>query len=227
MTGMAIDTGTHSISIILNTENHGKFPKTGHICTLPNLSLISSTITITRNRDIHLLTRFGIVLVGKSQSSSHRNLCTNNSLPPKEIIFLGVKVHGTSLTLGHPSCISKQLCKNRSDVSSASKSNTMATIGGDPRILRRECSINSRSNSFLSIVKVAKSTDIACFVFIVACNFHSTHGVHEAEVRQQFILGHRDFIIGCSIQVMRLKGTSKVKRRRVGRQCPAATRKLG
>mmetsp|Transcript_14268 Transcript_14268/g.21430 ORF Transcript_14268/g.21430 Transcript_14268/m.21430 type:complete len:232 (-) Transcript_14268:294-989(-) len=178
MTGMTFNTSSHTKTIILNAENHGQLPQTGHIRTLPNLSLIRSSISIASNCNIHFLTRLSIVLIRKRQSSTNGNLRSNNPLPTEEIVFFGIKVHRTTLSLGHTSCVSKQLCKNGRYISSAGKSDTVTTIGCDPRVFLFESGVDSGSDSFLSVVEMAESTDVTGFVFVIACDFHSAHGVH-------------------------------------------------
>ncbi len=82
----------------------------------------------------------------------------------------------------------------------------MTTVGSDPGIFWIKGCVDPGGDGFLSIVEMAESADVFGFVFVVACDFHSTHGVHEAKVIEEFFLGHCNFIVGCCVEVMCLVG---------------------
>ena len=80
----------------------------------------------------------------------------------------------------------------------------MATVGCDPAVFRLEGSLDSSGDSFLTIVQVTKAANVSCFVFVIASDFHSSHGVHEFEVSDELFLRHGDFIVWGCVQVVSL-----------------------
>lgn len=64
----------------------------------------------------------------------------------------------------------------------------MTTVARNPRIIVRERVLNTRRYGFLSIVKMAKATNVTGLVLVVAGNLHTTHSVHEIKHGPQFIL---------------------------------------
>mmetsp|Transcript_12392 Transcript_12392/g.26782 ORF Transcript_12392/g.26782 Transcript_12392/m.26782 type:complete len:250 (-) Transcript_12392:157-906(-) len=98
---VAIDGGAHTVLVVLNTEDHWKFPQTGHVSALPDLSLIGGTVTVAANGDVHWLTWLDGVLVGECQSSAQGDLRTDNAGTSPKVSRLVVEMHGTALGLGH------------------------------------------------------------------------------------------------------------------------------
>ena len=87
----------------------------------------------------------------------------------------------------------------------------MAAVGGDPAIFRVEGGLDPRGHRFLAVVQVAKSANVSGLVFVVACDFHSAHGVHEFEVAEEFFLGHGDFVAGGAVESVRFEGAGEVE----------------
>ena len=51
---------------------------------------------------------------------------------------------------------------------------------------------------------MAESADVTCFVFVIAGDFHSAHGVHKTEMFHELIFGHGDFVVGGNVEVVHL-----------------------
>jgi hypothetical protein len=119
---------SHTILVILNAKDHGKFPEGGHVGRLPNLSLVGGTVSVTGNGDVHGLTRFGIVIVGKCEASSYGHLGTDNTVSTVEIPLLVVEVYGSTLGLAVSVLKSKQLGQDLGDRSTPDEGNTMASV---------------------------------------------------------------------------------------------------
>mmetsp|Transcript_12615 Transcript_12615/g.18395 ORF Transcript_12615/g.18395 Transcript_12615/m.18395 type:complete len:206 (+) Transcript_12615:475-1092(+) len=152
MTGVTVDGSSHTVAVVLNTENHGQLPQTGHIGRFPNLSLVGGTISIACNGDIHILTRLGVVFIGKGKSGTNGNLRTDNPLSTEEVILFRVEMHGSSLPLGHTPGIPEQLSEDGGDVASPGESDAVTTIGCDPGIFAVEGGLDSGGDGFLAVV---------------------------------------------------------------------------
>lgn len=92
-----------------------QLPEIRHVGGLPDLSLVGGTVSVTANGAIHGLTRFRLVLGRKGKSGTHGHLRTDDSLSSIKVSSLIIKVHGTSLTLGHAFNDAKEFTDNRRD----------------------------------------------------------------------------------------------------------------
>mmetsp|Transcript_25329 Transcript_25329/g.54493 ORF Transcript_25329/g.54493 Transcript_25329/m.54493 type:complete len:379 (-) Transcript_25329:188-1324(-) len=216
MRRVTIHTRSHTIVIILNTENHGQVPQTGHVGTLPNLSLVGCPVSVARNGHLHGLTGSGIVMVGKCESRPDRNLRPHNTLSSEKVVFLVVKVHGTTLAHSLPINVPEQLAQNAGDSSSSCQCGTMATITRNPRIFRFERRVDTRGDRLLSIVQVAKSANGTRLVFVIARDFHTAHGVHQLKVAEELFLGHFDGVVWCGVELVGFEGAGEVEGGDVG-----------
>mmetsp|Transcript_18095 Transcript_18095/g.25092 ORF Transcript_18095/g.25092 Transcript_18095/m.25092 type:complete len:253 (-) Transcript_18095:286-1044(-) len=197
--GMTINTGTHAVMVVFNAKNHGQFPQRRHVGGFPNLSLIGRTISVTGNGDIHGFARLGIVFIGKGQSVSDGYLGTDNSVSAVKVVFLVVKMHGSTLGRTETNGIAKQFAHHLRHRSTPGQGDAMASVGGNPGVGLFQRKLNSGSDGFLSIVQMTKSTNIAGLVFVVTGNFHTTHRVHQFKHLHQFVLGGGDGIFGFGI----------------------------
>mmetsp|Transcript_2041 Transcript_2041/g.4486 ORF Transcript_2041/g.4486 Transcript_2041/m.4486 type:complete len:309 (+) Transcript_2041:311-1237(+) len=182
MRRVTIHTSSHAVMVVLDTKDHGKLPQTGHIGRLPNLSLIGSSIPITRNGNLHRLARSGIIMISKRQPKPHGNLSPHNPLPTKEVMSLVIKMHRPSLPLRLSIHVSKQLSQNTRHGPSPCQRRTVTPIRRNPRVLRVKSRIDTGSHGLLPIVQVTKSANGTSLVFIITRDFHTTHGVHEFKV---------------------------------------------
>src|SRR5688572_18671333 len=95
LSGGAIHRCSHGIMIVFNNIDNRKPPQRGHIETLVNLPLISSTIPQIGQRYTPIVP----VSVGKSQACAEWHLSTNNAMPSIKILLLGEHMHRTTLAL--------------------------------------------------------------------------------------------------------------------------------
>mmetsp|Transcript_4613 Transcript_4613/g.6947 ORF Transcript_4613/g.6947 Transcript_4613/m.6947 type:complete len:242 (-) Transcript_4613:131-856(-) len=188
MRRVAIHTRSHTIMVVLNAENHGQIPQTGHVGTLPNLSLVRRPVTVTGNGDLHGRTRLGIVMIGECQPQTYGHLRPHNTLSTVEVVRLVVKVHGSTLTLSLAIYIAEQLRENALNRPPTGQRRTMAAVRGDPRISGFEGSIDAGGHCFLSIIQMAKSSNGTRLVFVIARDLHTAHGVHQFKVGKKLFL---------------------------------------
>lgn len=188
--GVAVDGGTHTVLVVLNAEDHRQFPQTGHVGRLPDLSLVGGTVTVTGDGHVHGLTGLGVVLVGKGQPSSERNLCTDDAGTTPEVPGLVVEVHRSALGLGHAAREAEQLADDLLDGAAAGQGDAMASVRGDPIVGRVEGGVDAGGDGLLAVVQVAEAADVLGLVLVVARDLHPAHGVHELEVLHELLLGH-------------------------------------
>mmetsp|Transcript_28048 Transcript_28048/g.39948 ORF Transcript_28048/g.39948 Transcript_28048/m.39948 type:complete len:392 (-) Transcript_28048:1159-2334(-) len=186
--GRAVRGRAHAVVVVLDGEHHRQAPQLAHVGGLPDLALVGGPVSVAGDGDGHLLALGGVVLGCEGQSCSYRHLSPNDALSSEKVVLLGIKVHRPTFPLRSALRISEKLRKNLLHSGSPQQRNTMAAIGGDPRILSTQCGMCSRCNSFLAIIKMTKSTNISGLVFSIIGNFHSPHSVHFFHITNQLIL---------------------------------------
>jgi len=67
----------------------------------------------------------------------------------------------------------------------------MVTVGCDQAVLTGHAGFTTRSNSLLTIVKMAEATDLSLLVELIAENLHAAHGSHLVKERAELILCDR------------------------------------
>lgn len=203
---MAILTRPHPVVVILNAEDHGKIPQTGHVGTLPNLSLIGRAVAVARDGHLHRLAGRGIVMVGKSKPKPDRDLRPHDALSAVEVALLVVKVHGPALALSGPPDVAEELGQDRGHRVPPRQCHAVTAVARDPRILGLERRIDAGGDGLLAIVEMAKSANRSRLVLVVARDLHTAHRVHQLEVLHEFILGHFDGVVGRRVEVVSFEG---------------------
>jgi len=87
----------------------------------------------------------------------------------------------------------------------------VTTIRGNPTVGFLKGALNAGSDGFLAVVQMAKASNVACLVFVVAGNFHASHRVHELEHAQEFVLGAFYRLTGLVIQVVHFETAFQVE----------------
>ena len=144
-----------------------QLPQSRHVGSLPDLSLIRGAVSIARNGNIHLFTRRRLVLVGKCQTRSHRDLRAFNTLTTKEIPILVVKVHAATLSFGVAINVTKQFSDNFGHATAANQGDAVTAVAGNPGVFLCKCPVNTRGNGLLPVVEMAETTNVAGLVFCV------------------------------------------------------------
>ena len=65
----------------------------------------------------------------------------------------------------------------------------MITVGGDEAIITSHTSLAAGSNSLLTVIQVAETTDFALLVQRIGEDLHSAHESHLVEQKSEFFLG--------------------------------------
>jgi hypothetical protein len=151
----------------LTPKQNRQVPQLRHIERLENLSLIASTITIQRNSRILV----PIVLMCERESSTDRNLCTDDTIATIEA--LGKHVHGASLAVRNAFTTTQELPDDRFDGCAAHEGEAVAAVGSDNIILLGEGVLNSNGNCFLACGEMAETADLLLFVKSVGGHFHT------------------------------------------------------
>src|SRR5690606_31877028 len=88
----ARDGSSHAVLVVLDQENSWQLPQRSHVCSLPDLTLVRSTVTVHGDTNVHLLARGGVVFVGESQAHTHGDLSADNARTTVEVVFLADKL---------------------------------------------------------------------------------------------------------------------------------------
>mmetsp|Transcript_36159 Transcript_36159/g.87272 ORF Transcript_36159/g.87272 Transcript_36159/m.87272 type:complete len:242 (-) Transcript_36159:96-821(-) len=207
---------SHTIVVILDAENHGKVPQTGHVGALPNLSLVGGAVTVAPDGHLHGLARSGVVVIRERQPKPDRDLRPHDALPAEKVVRLVVKVHGPSLALRLAADIAEELAQDARHRPPPRQRHTVTAVARDPRVLGIERRVDPRGHGLLAVVEVAESADRAGLVFVIAGDFHAAHGVHQFEVGEELVLGHVDRVVRRGFEVVSLEGSGQVEGRDVG-----------
>mmetsp|Transcript_34837 Transcript_34837/g.74253 ORF Transcript_34837/g.74253 Transcript_34837/m.74253 type:complete len:242 (-) Transcript_34837:148-873(-) len=197
--------------VIFNAKDHGQVPQTGHVGTLPNLSLVRCSIAIASDSDLHGLSRRGIVMISECQPQPHGHLRAHDALPAIKVVRLVVEVHGSALPLRLAANVAEQLGEYALDRPPAGQCRAVAAVRGDPRVFEVERRVDAGSHRLLPVVQVAKSANGARLVLVVARDFHTAHGVHEFEVGEELFLRHVNGVVRLRFDIVGLEGSRQVK----------------
>jgi hypothetical protein len=74
---------THTVKIVLTNVEHWKLPESSHVGSFIQLALVCSTISIHSNSYIRLF----LVLKSESETSSDRELSTNDTITSIEVVL--------------------------------------------------------------------------------------------------------------------------------------------
>ena len=131
--------------------------------------MIRRTVSVAGNRHVHFLAGHGVVLVGKGESRSDRDLRPDNALSTKKVVGLVVKVHAAALAFGVSLQVAKEFAHDPGDASAADEGDAVAAVAGDPRVFLFKGRMDARGDGLLTVVKVAKAANVARLVLIVLC----------------------------------------------------------
>jgi hypothetical protein len=151
----------------LTTEKNRQLPQLRHVERLEHLSLVTSTITIQRNRRI----LGAIILMSKRKTRTNRDLSAHNTVPTVEA--LGKHVHRASLAVGNTFATTEQLANNGFDGGATHESEAVASVRGDDVVFLGEGVLDSDCDSFLSDGEMAETADLLLFVESVGGHFHA------------------------------------------------------
>lgn len=170
----------------------------GHVEGLKNLTLVGGTVSVVRNANTTGLQ----LLLAPSDTSSNRNLGSNDTVSSVEVGGRVIHMHRSTLSLGATSPLARQLSKYRLDISLATSCYhvSMATVGSDDMVLRCELRLDTRSYSllvnssevevysvtYLAVVKMQEASNQLLLVSNVSSNFESPHEGHLTEEAQKF-----------------------------------------
>ena len=116
-----------------------------------------------------------VVLFSESNTSSHGNLCTYDSVSTHEVFFFVKKVHGSTLSFGTTCCSSVKF--RHQDTWICSKCNWVRVIAVSCHVfvswLTSACC--PCNNGFLSNVKVTESTKFLLNVQLTSFLFETTN----------------------------------------------------
>mmetsp|Transcript_18399 Transcript_18399/g.17508 ORF Transcript_18399/g.17508 Transcript_18399/m.17508 type:complete len:267 (-) Transcript_18399:77-877(-) len=179
-----LDGSTHSIQIVLANVDDWKLPERSHVHCFKELALVACSISIHSHTHIGLI----FVLVAKCYASADRDLGSHDSIPSKVPVFGIVEVHGSTLSLRGPGLLLHHLSQNPVRSVTSGKSLAVVSVGCDHRILKGQRSLHPNWHSFLSIIKMAESSDLLGLVKIVSSDFSPPHHSHILKVLQKLIL---------------------------------------
>src|SRR5690606_23525655 len=127
----------------------------GHVEGFVQCPLTHCTITHKTNVNIIIAQ----VFFSKSNTSSQRNLTTNDTVSAHHFMFFGEEVHRPPFSFGTSGHFTKKLCHTFVSRHTFCQSMSMVTVRCNYRIFWPSCRDSSCHNSFLTNVKVTKSTD--------------------------------------------------------------------
>jgi hypothetical protein len=119
------------------------------------------------------------ILMCESETSTDRDLCTNDTI---STIELGSKhVHGSTLSMGNTMTATEEFTDDGTDSTAAHKSEAMTTVGGDDIVFFSEGVFNSDGESFLAGGEMAETADLLLLVESVCSHFHATEVFSSAQ----------------------------------------------
>ena len=181
--GSTILGSSHSIGVILTEIDDWKLPKTSHVGSLEQLSLVGSTISIHGDGEVVLAK----VLLGEGKTSADWHLGTNDAIASKELVLGVVVVHGASLASMGASGLAHHLGKDAVGGVTSGESLAVITVGCDESILTGHGGLAANCDGLLTIVQVAEASDLSLLVELVREDLESTHDSHLLVVVKQLL----------------------------------------
>ena len=87
---------SHTIGVVLAKIDDGELPKTSHVGSLEELSLVRSTITVHGDSEVLLI----LVLLGEGESSADGELGADDAIATVVVALSVIVVHGAALASG-------------------------------------------------------------------------------------------------------------------------------
>lgn len=168
------------MQLTLAAKEGRQVPELGHVVSLEDLTLVAGTITV--EDDAGILS--SLVLVGKSKTSTDRNLSTDDTIATIET--LGEHVHGTALAVGNTLTSAKKLANDGLDSSTTHQCETVASVGSDNVVLLGNGMFNTNSDGFLSSRQVAETSNLLLLVQTIGRHLHLSIMLL-ASARREFI----------------------------------------
>jgi hypothetical protein len=183
----------HELTMVVLADQYGRqLPEGRNVESLKELSLVSRTVTIERERGRVLL----LVLLSEGQAASEGHLSAYDAVPTVEIGVLLVEMHGSALPAGAPSLAAHQLGEGGDEVPSAGEVGTVVAVGGDDGIGAGDGGLHADGDGLLAVVEVAEPTDKLGFVEGVGRDLHAAHEGHVAEEGDELSGGGGDITRG-------------------------------
>jgi hypothetical protein len=167
--GGTAGSGTHSVLVVLTSENARNVPELGHVVGLEDLSLVGGSVSVQGEAGVLL----SLVLHGESNTGTDGNLGSDNTVSSVEV--LSEHVHGSSLSLGDSVLASKKLSDDALDGGTTKVGETVATVGSDDGVLLGDRVLDTGSDSLLSSGKMAETTDLLLLVETVGSKLHTSN----------------------------------------------------
>lgn len=173
----------HDRALTLASKDDGEVPQLGHVVGLEDLTLVGSTVTVKGDGDVLL----ALVLIGKGETGTDGDLSTDDTVTAVEA--LGEHVHGTTLSVGDTLSSAEKLSNDGLDRGAAHHGETVATVGGDDRVLLGDTVLNTDGDGLLTGRQVAETANLLLLVQSVGGHLHAAHGDHVVVHLLQLLLG--------------------------------------
>ncbi len=157
--------------LTLAAEKGGEVPELGHVEGLKDLALVGGTVTVENDGGVLVL----VVLVGKRQASTDRDLGANDTVAAVEA--LGEHVHGATLAVGDALTAAQKLADDGADGAATHQGEAVAAVGSDDVVLLGESVLNAGGDGLLAGGQVAETTNLLFLVQTVGGHFHLPGGV--------------------------------------------------
>ena len=165
--GGTVSGGTHTVLVVLTTEDDGQLPEAGHVVGLEDLTLVGSTITVESEGDVLLV----LVLASEGDTSANGDLGTYDTVSSVE--SRREHVHGTTLSVGDTLPPAEQFTNDRLNGSSAHQSEAVAAVGCDEVVSTLDSMLDTDSDSLLTSGEMAETTNLLLLVEPIGGHLHA------------------------------------------------------
>jgi hypothetical protein len=116
---------------------------TYHVVRLKDLTLVTRTVTVQRERTVLL----AHVLLSETHACTDRNLSTDDTVASEE--GRGEDVHGTTFSVGHADLATEELANDTFDRATTHDGEGVAAVSGDDAVFLADTVLEANRNSFL------------------------------------------------------------------------------
>ena len=176
-----VDTGAHSILIVLDHVDHRQSPKFRHVKTLIDLTLIDRAVSEVSHTDGIAL----FIFVGKGEPCSNRNLRRDDPMPAVEVFLFAEHMHGSALAAGIAIRAAGQFGHHAAGVHAASQHMAMIPVRCNDLIVILQRRLDPDHDGFLANIEMAKSADLAHAVELTGLFFETADHHHVAIILEE------------------------------------------
>src|SRR5690606_37926172 len=148
---------SHAVAVVLDEIHHGQLPQAGHVQRLVERTRVHHRFTHVAQANLVATA----VLDYECNAGCERNMAAHDSMSAKEVDLLVEQVPGATVAAHYSILAAEQLGHDTARAHAPCESRTVIAVGGDHVVVRPQHCKRAGGYSFLPVIQVAETTDLA------------------------------------------------------------------